>query len=272
VSPERYADYIGDEFLAKATAGLRGRTGADFAFAGHVHPRTRMLTIRSVDGMRLENYVGKSALPGKGVGGRVVALGRHVRIDRGGTPIPGATCGFGGAVLAIPLQMDGQVRYVFYVAKRADKSISAAMAASALSFVRQLEVYIAQSTRSHSVDAPRRWNLDERALRQIDSELARLSVDFAGSPATARIANIRTLLKDSVLKAPAVESAKISLTPREVTVLELVAEGLSNAEAAERLFVSSETVKACLRTIRLKLGVHNRTAAVHVARRAGLLR
>ncbi|WP_420497805.1 response regulator transcription factor [Parafrankia soli] len=59
-------------------------------------------------------------------------------------------------------------------------------------------------------------------------------------------------------------------TRRELDVLGLVAEGLSNAETAERLAVSPETVKAYLRTIRSKLGVRNRIEAVNVARRSGL--
>jgi DNA-binding CsgD family transcriptional regulator len=49
------------------------------------------------------------------------------------------------------------------------------------------------------------------------------------------------------------------------------AEGCSNAEAAQRLGVSPETVKAYLRNIHGKLGVRNRTEAVAVARRSGLL-
>jgi LuxR family transcriptional regulator, regulator of acetate metabolism len=272
VSPERWTDNVTDEFLARMTARLRDRTGVDIALAGRVHPRTKQLTIRFADGIHTERFLGLNVAPGTGVGGRVVALGRHVRVDHGGVPVRIGTGEPVSSVLAMPLHIDGQVRYVFYVAERAKKPISAQMAATALSFMRELEAFVAQSARKREADTSRRWNLDERVIRQIDSELTRLSMDFAGSPVTARIATIRTLLEDSVSRgAPVAEKVKLSLTRREITVLELVAEGLSNAEAAERLFVSPETVKACLRTIRLKLGVHNRTAAVHVARRAGLL-
>jgi ATP/maltotriose-dependent transcriptional regulator MalT len=55
------------------------------------------------------------------------------------------------------------------------------------------------------------------------------------------------------------------LTAREVEVLQLVADGLSNAEIAERLVLSQRTVHAHLRSIFDKLGVNTRTAAVHAA-------
>ena len=51
------------------------------------------------------------------------------------------------------------------------------------------------------------------------------------------------------------------LTAREIDVLHLVADGLSNAEIAERLVLSQRTVHAHLRSIFDKLGVNSRTAA-----------
>ena len=60
------------------------------------------------------------------------------------------------------------------------------------------------------------------------------------------------------------------LTGREAEVLGLVAEGLSDAQVAERLFLSRHTVKAHLRSIYGKLAVPSRTAAVRLAREHGL--
>jgi len=60
------------------------------------------------------------------------------------------------------------------------------------------------------------------------------------------------------------------LSVREVEVLRLVAEGLSDAQIADRLFLSRHTVKAHLRSIYGKLAVPSRTAAVHLAREHGL--
>lgn len=56
-----------------------------------------------------------------------------------------------------------------------------------------------------------------------------------------------------------------ALTQRELEVLALVADGLSNREIAQRLFVTQQTVKFHLGNIFRKLGVANRTQA---ARRA----
>ena len=51
------------------------------------------------------------------------------------------------------------------------------------------------------------------------------------------------------------------LTPREREILDLVAEGRTNAEIAERLWVSPATVRKHLENVYAKLGVHTRTAA-----------
>lgn len=65
-------------------------------------------------------------------------------------------------------------------------------------------------------------------------------------------------------------SAPRSLSERELAVLKLVAEGLSNREVARRLFVSEATVKTHLAHVYSKLAVTSRTAAVQVARQRGL--
>jgi LuxR family maltose regulon positive regulatory protein len=60
------------------------------------------------------------------------------------------------------------------------------------------------------------------------------------------------------------------LSERELEVLQLIAEGLTNREIASRLFLSLNTVKAHTRNIYGKLGVHNRTQAVTTARALGI--
>ncbi|MEU4258253.1 response regulator transcription factor [Streptomyces fradiae] len=69
------------------------------------------------------------------------------------------------------------------------------------------------------------------------------------------------------LRAPAQ-----ALTRRELEVLGLVAEGLSNQQISKRLFLSQATVKSHLVHVFAKLSVESRTAAVAEARARGLLR
>lgn len=62
-----------------------------------------------------------------------------------------------------------------------------------------------------------------------------------------------------------------ALTLREVSVLELLAEGLSNQEISERLYISPNTVKTHTKHINHKLGVSRRTQAIVRARAIGVL-
>jgi DNA-binding CsgD family transcriptional regulator len=61
------------------------------------------------------------------------------------------------------------------------------------------------------------------------------------------------------------------LSAREVEVLRLVAQGLTDAEVAERLFLSPRTVSQHLRSVYNKLGVSSRTVATRFAVEHGLV-
>lgn len=67
------------------------------------------------------------------------------------------------------------------------------------------------------------------------------------------------------------ERSVLDLTPRELEVLRLAAEGLSNSAIGSRLYVTEQTVKFHLGNIYRKLGVANRTEAAHQALRRGLI-
>lgn len=94
--------------------------------------------------------------------------------------------------------------------------------------------------------------------------LAAVRAAAAGESALAPV--IATRLLDR-LRTPAV-----TLSPREIEVLELVAAGRSNREVAQALVVSEPTIKSHLAHIFTKLGVASRTAAVAVARSQGIVR
>jgi two-component system, NarL family, response regulator len=62
-----------------------------------------------------------------------------------------------------------------------------------------------------------------------------------------------------------------ALTPRETQVLELIAEGMRNRQIASVLGLSEETVEVHVKNIRAKLDVKDRTAAVNVAIKRGII-
>lgn len=71
--------------------------------------------------------------------------------------------------------------------------------------------------------------------------------------------------------APSADETSVeSLTERENEILKLVAQGLSNQEIAERLFLSPWTVRSHISSILNKLHVENRTQAALFALRSGL--
>jgi len=116
------------------------------------------------------------------------------------------------------------------------------------------------------------------------SERARLraqltgSMEIAGEYATLGAARAADVDADAILlgSSPALEDAEgpsvdEPLTPREIEVLELLAEGLPNKAIAGRLGISDQTVKFHVSSISGKLRAANRTDAVRKAVRRGLI-
>lgn len=68
------------------------------------------------------------------------------------------------------------------------------------------------------------------------------------------------------------EVKRLSLSKRELEVLQLMAEGLSNQEIAEKLFVSLNTIKTHSAQIFEKMEVKRRTQAVEMGKRLSIIR
>jgi predicted ATPase/DNA-binding CsgD family transcriptional regulator len=122
---------------------------------------------------------------------------------------------------------------------------------------------------------------NERALSAARGTLGQEGFDAAWTaggnlPLEQAIAEAHTVAADVGQAAQAEPDSRASaalsgLSPRELEVLRLVAEGLTNAQVAERLFLSPRTVNAHLNSIYHKLGVSSRSAATRFAVEYGLV-
>jgi DNA-binding NarL/FixJ family response regulator len=101
------------------------------------------------------------------------------------------------------------------------------------------------------------------------------SLQIAGEFLTLAAAEASGIEADGMLMAAERrtedEAMPEPLTPREIQVLELLAEGLPNKAIAEQLAISDQTVKFHVASIYGKLGAANRTDAVRRAVRRGLV-
>jgi two-component system NarL family response regulator len=78
-------------------------------------------------------------------------------------------------------------------------------------------------------------------------------------------------LPPDVAAALAARKAQPALTPREVEVVQLIAQGLRNKEIAVTLGISEQTVKVHVKNILAKLNVSDRSAVIAVAVRRGII-
>ena len=109
------------------------------------------------------------------------------------------------------------------------------------------------------------------ALRRTDRAAAEAR---AARDAFAELGAMRDLARAEALLAgeeSATPDSLGELSAREVEILRLVAQGLSDAEIAARLVLSPHTVHRHVANVRTKLRLPSRTAAVAYAARAGLL-
>ena len=101
-----------------------------------------------------------------------------------------------------------------------------------------------------------------------DAILAVAAGEAALDPAVQH--HVVAALADAGNPPPTAPELPAGLTPREAEVLALIAEGLTNAEIAERLVVSPTTVKSHINHLFAKAGLRDRTQAVNYAYRTGI--
>jgi DNA-binding NarL/FixJ family response regulator len=106
----------------------------------------------------------------------------------------------------------------------------------------------------------------ERGGAPMDSRVARRILGLiAASARTRTIEPIRTVPPSAPRPAP------VLLSPRELKVLRLIAQGWSNRQIAEAVYLSVNTIEFHAKSIYRKLAVKSRTQAVHEATQHGLL-
>jgi DNA-binding NarL/FixJ family response regulator len=131
-----------------------------------------------------------------------------------------------------------------------------------------LPLIVLLTDESRAADA---WGIGARALLPRDTDATALESAIAAVSADLIVihpAFAQSLTaSESTASLPAVES----LTPRELEVIRLLADGLSNRLIAAQLGISEHTAKFHVDSILGKLGAHSRTEAVTRAARTGLI-
>jgi DNA-binding NarL/FixJ family response regulator len=108
-------------------------------------------------------------------------------------------------------------------------------------------------------------------LKDIDaSELGR-AVHLAAQGSAVIHPNLTRQFIEEIRQLTRGEQTVASLSAREVEVLQMIAYGCTNREVADALHISPQTVKTYLERIFTKLGVSDRTRAVAVALKHGIV-
>lgn len=245
----------------------------------------QQLVISRLTGTIGDSLRGLAVHHGRGLGGAVVERGVPCRVNDYASTA-GITHDYDDIVVhqerltsmfALPVKVDGAVRGVLYGAVRDTQPIGDVALRNAGVVAAHLARDIA-ALDPRPRPAPVRPNparpkparpVPEHPRSALD-ELAVVIRSTSDPRLREQLTRIHRELTGSAAPAPEPPPASV-LAPREIDALRLVAVGASNAQIAEQLGLSPETVKTYLRSAMRKLDVHNRSAAVHAARTARLL-
>jgi LuxR family transcriptional regulator, regulator of acetate metabolism len=272
---------------------LQRATGVSVTFGGPTRPSPggRQIVLTRLTGTLGESLRGLTVDTGRGLGG-VVLRDKAAHRVRDYASTSTITHEFDGIVvgqeritsmLAMPVTVGGTVRAVLYGAVResspiGDRAVSAACAV-AEQMARDVARQQAAGKAGETGPLPEAAALPGTALldpaphdpallnaRAALTELATLIGDVPDPLLRARMARLC-----QALGGDCEPPATIALAPRERDVLRIAAVGATNVEIAAQLGLSPQTVKAYMRAAMRKLGVHNRTAALHAARLAAAI-
>lgn len=173
----------------------------------------------------------------------------------------------------------GEQRWVERCLAASNSEEAIELAADFKPHVALIDLFLGEESGAELCEAVRRVSPETRVLLisgagWISREAARAAgaSGFVGKDWTAADVTraVRMVGKGMTVFSSKTETAPASLSDRERDVLALMADGATNKEIAERLFLSPHTVKDHTSALYRKLGVRNRAEAVQRAERLGL--
>lgn len=246
-------------------------------FGGEVHSDTLLIT--EYHGIRTAGLRGLAVRSRSGLGGASMAAGRPLSVAdyrRASTithDYDGPVLSEGiRSVLAVPVVVDGRTRAMLYGAYRSGAPfggrVTDLVVESARRLGEELRIRDEVDRRLRLRDAQQGGHgggVAAEQIRQVHAELRRLAAEAPAGLQERLHALAQTLTGTA-------DSAEVrTLTRRELDVLSQVALGCTNAEAAQRLSLKTETVKSYLRSAATKLGTRTRYESVSRARRLRLI-
>jgi two-component system, NarL family, response regulator YdfI len=150
-------------------------------------------------------------------------------------------------------------------------SDAAARALEALRGLASVEAVVLLSSDPAGAFTPQARRLGVRAVLRDDATAEELEGAIVAARAGLIALHPDALKASAEGRAAESRGGAASLTPRELEILEMMAEGMSNRTIAARLGISSQTVKFHVASILAKLGAASRTEAVTFGVRHGLI-
>ncbi|TSD45467.1 DNA-binding response regulator [Rhodococcus sp. KBS0724] len=183
------------------------------------------------------------------------------------------------SLMAVPVVVRGKTRGALYGGLRANLPIGDVVAdkmmRASYSLAREIEIRDEVDRRVAMIDvaAVEQVSTREAKISETLTEsflaLGEIAAGLQDETLSAQVQAVEAKLR--ALTAPAKIASAVVLSPRETDVMRYVALGLRNAEIAERLSLSVETIKTYMRNLMAKLDVRSRHEAVVEARRHGLI-
>ncbi|MFJ4715506.1 response regulator transcription factor [Streptomyces sp. NPDC088785] len=266
--------------LRSALVRLRRGTELPVAFGG-LTAGPGQVRIGELSGAATHSLRGLAVATGNGLGGKALSLARACAVTdyhdsrHISHEYDTAVAAEGlRSVLAVPVVVRRRVRGVLYGALRTAQPLGDRVLTAALAAARDVEQALVARDEARALltaaTAPATEGTGAwEEVREAHGALRALAPRIVDPALRAELLAVCGRLASA--GAPPDRETPVALAPREIDVLACVAQGATNAVAADRLGLRPETVKGYLRSAMRRLGARTRGEAVAQARRAGLL-